>query len=85
MYAFDLKARRHFSAHAADAKNNGCSFQAHLIRTKAISASEADLEARSQVRAKFADCIVARKVVHLEQWLHRSGGPLSGMPKPGEG
>jgi hypothetical protein len=55
MDALDLEARRHFSVYAADAKINGYSFQAYLIRTKAIVAAEADLQARWLTRTEFVE------------------------------
>ncbi|WP_414815733.1 hypothetical protein [Rhizobium sp. IY2] len=55
MGAIDLEARRHFSVYAADAKINGYSFQAHLIRTKAIIAAEADLKAHWRARTELVD------------------------------
>lgn len=53
--AIDLDARRHFSVYAGDAKINGYSFQAHLIKTKAMPAAEADLAERLQTRADVVD------------------------------
>ncbi|NKJ72676.1 hypothetical protein GFL38_10410 [Rhizobium leguminosarum bv. viciae] len=53
MDAIDFEARRHFVAYAADARVNGYGFQAHLIRKKAVAASQADLEAKRQVRLDF--------------------------------
>lgn len=55
MEAIDFEARRHFIAYAADAKVNGYGYQAHLIRTKAVAAAKADLEAKRQVRLDFID------------------------------
>ena len=53
MDALDSEARRHFIAYAADAKVNGYGFQAHLIRTKAVAAAQADLAAKEQDRHDF--------------------------------
>ena len=53
MDAIDFEARRHFVAYASDAKVNGYGFQAYLIRTKAVAAAQADLEAKRQMRLDF--------------------------------
>lgn len=55
MDAIDLEARRHFSVYAPEAKINGYSFQAYLIRTKAVVAAETDLEARRRLRTDFVN------------------------------
>ncbi|MCF3642714.1 hypothetical protein LXM94_22345 [Rhizobium sp. TRM95111] len=53
MEAIDLEARRHFVAYAADAKFNGYSFQAYLIRKKALPEAEADLRIKQKIRLEF--------------------------------
>jgi hypothetical protein len=55
MDAIDFEARRHFIAYAADAKINGYSYQAHLIRTKALVAAQADLRAKQQLRSDLVN------------------------------
>lgn len=53
--AIDLEARRRFCVYGADAKINGYSFQAHLIRTKAIPTAESNREVSLQGRDEFVN------------------------------
>lgn len=55
MDVIDFSARRHFVAYAADAQVNGYGFQAHLIRTQAVAAAQADLESKQKARQSFID------------------------------
>lgn len=53
--AIDFEARRHFIAYADDAKVNGYSFQAHLIRKRAVPAAQKALEDTQRVKLDFID------------------------------